>query len=98
MKKIFFLLLSIVMFISCAQTKEVNYVENKSTSIVNNSYWQQHADYTMDIDMDVNSYQYKGKQKLVYTNNSPDDLDRVFYHLYFNAFQPGSQMLSLIHI
>jgi hypothetical protein len=80
------------MFISCAQTKEVKYVENKSTSIVNNSYWQQHADYTMDIDMDVNSYQYKGKQKLVYTNNSPDDLDRVFYHLYFNAFQPGSQM------
>jgi uncharacterized protein YxeA len=92
MKKIFFLLLSIVMFISCAQTKEVNYVENKSTSIINNSYWQQHADYTMDIDMDVNNYQYKGKQKLVYTNNSPDDLDRVFYHLYFNAFQPGSQM------
>lgn len=86
------MLLSIVMFISCAQTKEVKYVENKSTSIVNNSYWQQHADYTMDIDMDVNSYQYKGKQKLVYTNNSPDDLDRVFYHLYFNAFQPGSQM------
>ena len=80
------------MFISCAQTKEVKYAENKSTSIVNNSYWQQHADYTMDIDMDVNSYQYKGKQKLVYTNNSPDDLDRVFYHLYFNAFQPGSQM------
>ena len=80
------------MFISCAQTKEVKYVENKSTSIVNNSYWQQHVDYTMDIDMDVNNYQYKGKQKLIYTNNSPDDLDRVFYHLYFNAFQPGSQM------
>lgn len=86
------MLLSIVMFISCAQTKEVKYVENKSTSIVNNSYWQQHVDYTMDIDMDVNNYQYKGKQKLIYTNNSPDDLDRVFYHLYFNAFQPGSQM------
>jgi len=80
------------MFISCAQTKGLKYVENKSTSILNNSYWQQHVDYTMDIDMDVNNYQYKGKQKLVYTNNSPDDLDRVFYHLYFNAFQPGSQM------
>jgi hypothetical protein len=46
----------------------------------------------MDIDMDVNNYQYKGKQQLVYTNNSPDELDKVFYHLYFNAFQPGSQM------
>jgi len=56
------------------------------------SYWQQHVDYTMDIDVDVDNYQYHGTQKLVYTNNSPDVLDRVFYHLYFNAFQPGSEM------
>lgn len=58
----------------------------------NTSYWQQNADYTMDIDMDVKSFQYKGKQKLVYTNNSPDEITHVYYHLYFNAFQPGSQM------
>lgn len=56
------------------------------------SYWQQHVDYKMEIDMDVNTYQYKGKQELVYTNNSPDVLNKVFYHLYFNAFQPGSEM------
>jgi hypothetical protein len=42
--------------------------------------------------MDVNKHTYKGTQKLVYTNNSPDTLNRVFYHLYFNAFQPGSEM------
>ncbi len=58
----------------------------------NNGYWQQQVDYTMDIDVNIENYQYKGKQKLVYTNNSPDVLDKVFYHLYFNAFQPGSQM------
>ncbi|WP_036380836.1 M1 family metallopeptidase [Muricauda sp. MAR_2010_75] len=58
----------------------------------NNSYWQQHVDYTMDVNMDVKTYQYTGTQKLVYTNNSPDVLDRVFYHLYYNAFQPGSEM------
>ena len=58
----------------------------------NTSYWQQHADYTMDIDKDVKSFQYKGKQKLVYTNNSPDEITHVYYHLYFNAFQPNSQM------
>ena len=58
----------------------------------NTSYWQQHVDYKMNIDMDVNKFQYTGKQELVYTNNSPDTLDQVFYHLYFNAFQPGSEM------
>ena len=58
----------------------------------NTTYWQQHVDYTMDIKMDVDSYQFRGTQKLVYTNNSPDDLSMVFYHLYFNAFQPNSEM------
>jgi len=57
-----------------------------------NIYWQQHVDYTMDIEMNVENYQFDGKQKLVYTNNSPDDLNQVFYHLQFNAFQPGSEM------
>jgi len=58
----------------------------------NTSYWQQHVDYTMDVDVDVTNYQYTGTQKLVYTNNSPDELNQVFYHLYYNAFQPGSEM------
>lgn len=55
-------------------------------------YWQQSADYTMEIDVDAKNHQYSGKQKLVYTNNSPDELNKVYYHLYFNAFQPGSMM------
>ncbi|TRX24484.1 M1 family metallopeptidase [Flavobacterium franklandianum] len=55
-------------------------------------YWQQQVDYKMDVVMNVKNYQYKGKQELVYTNNSPDTLKRVFYHLYNNAFQPGSEM------
>lgn len=55
-------------------------------------YWQQKADYKMEVSMDVETYQYKGKQKLVYTNNSSDTLRRVYYHLYNNAFQPGSEM------
>ena len=63
------------------------------------NYWQQHVDYTMDIDVDAEKYQFKGKQKLVYTNNSPDELKNVFYHLQFNAFQPGSDMdIRLQHI
>lgn len=58
----------------------------------NNTYWQQHADYYMEVDMDVETFRYSGNQKLVYTNHSPDTLTRVFYHMYFNAFQPGSEM------
>ncbi len=55
-------------------------------------YWQQEVAYNMDIEMNVETNQFKGTQKLTYTNNSPDTLNQVFYHLYFNAFQPGSMM------
>lgn len=58
----------------------------------NFEYWQQHVDYTMDVKMDVNTFNYEGTQKLIYTNNSPDNLEQVFYHLFYNAFQPGSEM------
>ena len=56
------------------------------------NYWQQHVDYKMVIDVDVEKHTYIGTQRLVFTNNSPDKLDRVFYHLYFNAFKPGTDL------
>lgn len=58
----------------------------------NSSYWQQHVNYKMEVNVDVKSYQYHGKQELVYTNNSSDTLRKVYYHLFNNAFQPGSEM------
>jgi len=56
------------------------------------SRWQQRVKYTMNIDVDANKNRFTGKQKLEYTNNSPDALKKVFYHLYYNAFQPNSSM------
>lgn len=56
------------------------------------SYWQQRAEYEMEIDFDVKKHQFEGVQRITYQNNSPDTLHQVFYHLYFNAFQPGSMM------
>ena len=85
MKKII-LGLSLLSIFSCVSVSTMKNTEKSQ------NYWQQHIDYTMDIDMNVKTYQYKGKQKAVYTNNSPDALNKVFYHLYFNAFQPNSQM------
>ena len=56
------------------------------------NHWQQQADYQMNITMNVKNFQYKGVQKVTYINNSPDTLTTVFFHLYFNAFQPNSEM------
>ncbi|MBX7125269.1 MAG: M1 family metallopeptidase [Cyclobacteriaceae bacterium] len=61
-------------------------------SFAQSAYWQQRVEYTMDIHLDVRSHLVKGSQHIVYFNNSPDTLRKVYFHLYFNAFQPGSMM------
>ncbi|MDP4679006.1 MAG: M1 family metallopeptidase, partial [Cyclobacteriaceae bacterium] len=61
-------------------------------SFSQNQYWQQRVEYKININMDVENNQFEGRQILRYTNNSLDTLTKVFYHLYFNAFQPGSMM------
>ncbi len=60
--------------------------------VMGQTRWQQHVDYTMQVNLDRSTHRMQGTQKLVYTNNSPDTLYKVYYHLYFNAFQPGSMM------
>ncbi|WP_339916227.1 M1 family metallopeptidase [Yeosuana marina] len=87
---IFFLTLAFSFAATNPTVKSSSNLDNDN--LQNPGYWQQHMDYSMSIDMDVNTYQYNGTQTLVYTNNSPDVLNHVYYHLYFNAFQPGSEM------
>src|SRR5210317_584776 len=55
-------------------------------------YWQQAVEYTMDIDLNVEQHTYDGTATITYTNNSPDTLRHVYFHLCFNACQPGSRM------
>ena len=57
-------------------------------SINGQNSWQQNANYKIYIDIDVNKNTFKGSQEVLYTNNSPDTLNKVFFHLYFNAFRP----------
>jgi hypothetical protein len=90
MQKNLLLIFTIALITSCTQTKEVAYLQKNDAT--QTTYWQQHVAYTMAIDVDAKKHQYKGTQKAIYTNNSPDELTKVYYHLYFNAFQPGSQM------
>ncbi len=55
-------------------------------------YWQQRVEYKIDVDFDHTKHQFTGNEELTYYNNSPDTLQKVFFHLYYNAFQPGSMM------
>jgi len=44
-------------------------------------YWQQQADYKMDITLDDNTQRIYGEETITYTNNSPDQLDYLWLQL-----------------
>jgi len=54
--------------------------------------WQQRIDYKINATLDVATNIVKGTEDIIYTNNSTDTLRKVYFHLYWNAFQPNSSM------
>lgn len=63
-----------------------------ATATAQDYRWQQRVEYKMDVKLDVKTHRVQGKQNLTYYNESADTLRTVYYHLYFNAFQPNSMM------
>ncbi len=54
-------------------------------------YWQQRVVYQIDARLDEASHTIGGTETLRYVNQSPDTLHRIAFHLYLNAFRPGSR-------
>ena len=54
--------------------------------------WQQQINYKIDASLDVQKNTVKGTEEILYTNNSTDTLRKVYFHMYWNAFQPNSNM------
>ncbi|MFP5040994.1 M1 family metallopeptidase [Parasediminibacterium sp. JCM 36343] len=54
--------------------------------------WQQYIKYGINVQLDVTTNRFSGTEQIDYWNNSPDTLNRIFFHLYWNAFQPNSSM------
>ena len=58
-------------------------------------YWQQDVHYKIKASINEKNMIVSGDEELTYWNNSPDTLRFVYFHLYQNAFQPGSYAHSL---
>ncbi len=50
-------------------------------------YWQQEVDYRIDVTLDDEAHTLKGYLEFDYSNNSPDDLEFIYVHLWPNAFK-----------
>jgi len=51
------------------------------------SYWQQQTDYTIDVSLNEKEKTLDGFERIVYTNNSPDTLSFIWFHLWPNAYR-----------
>ena len=63
---------------------------NLSFISASSQYWQQSVNYEMSVNLIDSVRQLACSSIIIYKNNSPDQLNEIFIHLYPNAFQPGS--------
>jgi hypothetical protein len=94
MKKVYFALLVTIISFSCSVQKKGSegFVHKENIGYPSCDYWQQKTRTELNVRFNESKNQIAGKQKLLYINNSPDTLTRSFFHLFYNAFQPGSGM------
>ena len=67
--------------------------ENKTRSLdgtPGTAYWQNRADYKIDVHFDPSSRLVSGKEKIVYFNNSPDTLRQLVFHLFPDIYKKGN--------
>ena len=53
-------------------------------------YWQQRANYVIDVTLDDQQQRILGSETIVYQNNSPDQLEYLWLQLEPNLFSPDS--------
>ena len=57
-------------------------------------YWQQKADYTIDVTLNDQTKTLQGFEKITYTNNSPDTLTYIWFHIWPNAYKTDRSAFS----
>jgi len=50
-------------------------------------YFQQEVNYDIQVTLDDKNHTISGVAKIEYINNSPDELDKIYFHLWANAYQ-----------
>ncbi|MBC8181923.1 M1 family metallopeptidase [candidate division KSB1 bacterium] len=67
--------------------------DNKTRSMdgaPGSAYWQNRADYSINVSFDPATRIVKGSETITYFNNSPDDLNQLIIHLFPNLYKKGN--------
>ncbi|MBT6438581.1 MAG: hypothetical protein HOK72_02675, partial [Flavobacteriales bacterium] len=63
-------------------------------SIAQEDYWQQEVNYTIDVKLNDKSHELNGYETMQYINNSPDELDFIYIHLWPNAYKNDESAMA----
>lgn len=106
MKKIILLLTSVwVLQLATAQTAlpvpgNLQATYKKGTRDISGrpgkNYWQNYADYKVDVNFNPSTRLITGTAVINYSNNSPDTLKEILFKLYPNLYKKGSSRLMNI--
>ncbi|PJJ55034.1 M1 family metallopeptidase [Hymenobacter chitinivorans] len=66
------------------------YLTFAQQSLAPKGYWQQEANYSIDVTLDDKQHELRGTEELQYTNNSPDQLTFIWFHLWPNAYKDNT--------
>lgn len=58
------------------------------------SYWQQEVNYTIVARLDDKRHEISAFEVFEYVNNSPNSLDKIYIHLWPNAYRNGNTALA----
>ena len=51
------------------------------------AYWQQEVNYTIEVSLNDRTHTLSGNISIEYINNSPDVLEKIYFHLWPNAYR-----------
>ena len=65
-----------------------------SNSYSQDKYFQQKVDYTIHVQLDTLQKTLKANETIIYTNNSPDTLKFIYFHLWANGYKNKHTQLA----
>lgn len=65
-----------------------------SFAVLSQNYWQQEVNYKISVRLDDSMHVLHAFEEFEYINNSPDVLDKIYIHLWPNAYKNGESSLA----
>ncbi len=65
-----------------------------STYLFGQTYWQQEVNYTIQVKLNDKNHTLSAFEEFEYVNNSPNTLDKIYVHLWPNAYRNGNTALA----